>query len=156
MFLYFINWDIRGIIHYLDPLSRLYVLFLAFATFWIISIPIRIAIRKRSTRDEETQTALARTKLVSYHRNLSELFVLDLILFAGCFCYELFMGLASERFVRCNPNIDVIGPFDELVFVSLVGFAGLGLIHCVRWFVLMKIEHEHASRGTISVGGETH
>lgn len=145
MFLYFINWDIRGLIHYLDPLSRLYALFLAFATFWIISIPLRIAIRKRSTRDEESQAPLGRTRLVSCHRNLSELFVLDLILFGGCFCYELFMGLASERFIRCNPNIDVIGPFDELVFVSLLGFAGMALIHCVRWLISIKIEHLRAS-----------
>ena len=145
MFLHFINWDIRGLIHYLEPLSRLYILFLMFVAVWTISISLRIAFRTRPTRDEESQTALARTRLASWHRNLTELFVLDLLLFGGCFGNELFMGLASERFIRCNPNIDVIGPFDELVFVSLLGFAGLALIHCVRWLVLIKIERERAS-----------
>lgn len=145
MFLYFINWDLRGLIHSIDPLSLLYVLFLMFAAVWIISIPLRIAFRKRSIRDEAAQTALARTRLAAWHRNLGDLFVLDLILFGGCFCNELLMGLRSERFIRCNPYIDVIGPFDGLVFVSLVGFVGLALIHCIRWLVLMKIEHERAS-----------
>lgn len=122
MFLYFSNWDIRGLFHYLEPMSRLYLLFLMFVAAWTISISLRIAFWTRRTRDEESQTALARTRLASWHHNLSELFVLDLILFGGCFCNELFMGLASERFIRCNPNIDVIGPFDELVRMRCSSF----------------------------------
>jgi hypothetical protein len=44
------------------------------------------------------------------------------------------MGIPSAWFIRCNPNLDVTGPFDGLLFLSPVGFAGLALVHCVRWF----------------------
>jgi hypothetical protein len=138
MFLYFSNWDIRGLFHYLEPLSRLYVLFLMFVAVWTISLPLRITFWTRPTRDEESQTALAPTKLAAWHRNLTELFVLNLILFGGCFCNELLRGIRSEQFIRCNPNIDAIGPFDALLSISLLGFAGLILVHCIRWWVLIK------------------
>jgi hypothetical protein len=136
-----INWDIRGLLYYLDPISRLYVLFLTVAAVWTISIPLRIAFRMRRTQTETAQSAAARITLSAWHRNLGQFFSLNLILFSGWFCNELFMGIRSEWFIRCNPNMDVIGPFDELLFVSLLGFTGLALVHCVRWLVLSKIEH---------------
>lgn len=150
MYLLPTNWDLRSLLTVLDSTSRLYVLFVIFAAVWTTLIPIRIAFWMRRGKTEPAQAAAAvRVRLVVLNRNLSKLFSLNLILFGGCFCNQLLMGIRSEWFFRCNPNMDVIGSFDGLVFLSLLGFTGLALIHCVRWFVSTKIEHEHTLQSRI-------
>src|ERR1041384_5705515 len=80
------------------------------------------------------------SRLAAWHRNLGHFFSLNLILFRGCFCNQLLLGIRSEWFIRCNPNLDVTGPFDGLLFESQLGFSALALVRCVRWLVSAKIE----------------
>ena len=134
-----IQWDIRALFSILDPVSRLYMLFLICTATWAIAALPRFLLWIRGTQSSEIQTVRAiQAKLAAQQRNLCELLLLVALLFGFIFFMELTSALRSWEYVKCNPQADVVGPFDGLLSVSQLTFGVLTLIQCIRWYMSAK------------------
>ncbi len=134
-----IQWDIRALFSILDPVSRLYMLFLICTATWVIAALPRFLLWIRGTQSSEIQTVRAiQAKLAAQQRNLCELLLLVALLFGFIFFMELTSALRSWEYVKCNPQADVVGPFDGLLSVSQLTFGVLTLIQCIRWYMSAK------------------
>jgi hypothetical protein len=137
--LFEVDW--RSIFSILDPVSRLYVLFLVCTGIWSVIASFRLFVATRHLRIENQQVAENNhARLAAQRHNLQELLLLTLLLFGFCFFTELIRGLRGWRYAFCNPQADMSPPFDALLWLSQLSFGVMVLIQCLRWCVSAKLD----------------
>lgn len=106
--------------------GKLYVLFLLFFCAWngiaLIRHSLLIPRLKTSSQQPAKETYAA---LVRQQRNLRELMVLGLILFAFVFSTELASCIREWYYIWLNPQADVVAPLDAIQIVTQVSLCAL-------------------------------
>lgn len=132
-----LNWDIRGLLSALDPLSKLYVCLLLIASSLTLAAAVfvqkTILFSGKAGRPKPNSRHLKILKVCL--RNLQKFSQLLLILFAASAFTELAFGLRAFELLRLNPNMDTIGPFDGLAGLSAISFLLLGFISMTQWLL---------------------
>lgn len=129
----------RGLLSILHPVSRLYLLFLSVTLLSFCLIPFRVVRWIRSPQAQGRQTGeLVQVRIAKLERNMLAFFQLHVLFFCASFCNQLVCEIRSELSLMRNPNLDIIEPFDGLLTIADLGFAGLVLIHCLRCWVSAK------------------
>ena len=134
-----IRWDVRALFSILEPISLLYLFFLGCTAIWVIAALLSFLrwIRRVQLSDIQAVKPI-QAKLAAQQLNLCELLLMAALLFGFTFFMELTSALRGWEYDKCNPQADVVGPFDGLLSVSQLTFGVFALIQCVRWYMSAK------------------